>query len=204
MNDRNTCGYVSPDEVRCDQWAVEESPVNLRVEHLRWAHSFGSLHPEFIYNRPKAEFRCPFCGSKETYQKLFTIGTNQCDACAREWQQETFGKPGPKRGYGVRPTPTANPGDVVYYIKHGNRIKIGTSSNWKLRMQALPHDELLALEPGSRGLEAKRHAQFSGNRIRRSEWFDITDRLTQHIATVREDNPKLSRMIQAHNADRSA
>ena len=36
--------------------------------------------------------------------------------------------------------------DVVYYLRYGDRIKIGTSANPRQRVASLPHDEVLAFE----------------------------------------------------------
>jgi hypothetical protein len=75
--------------------------------------------------------------------------------------------------------------DVVYYIRLGDRIKIGTSGNPRQRIASLPHDEVLAFERGGRPLEQRRHAQFASHRMRESEWFDSHDALTAHIAELR-------------------
>lgn len=40
-----------------------------------------------------------------------------------------------------------DPDSVVYYLRFADRIKIGFSRNLGNRMLAIPHDELLAVEP---------------------------------------------------------
>ena len=57
--------------------------------------------------------------------------------------------------------------DVVYYLRYGDRIKIGTSANPRRRVASLPHDEVLAFERGGRPLEQRRHAQFADASHRR-------------------------------------
>lgn len=47
--------------------------------------------------------------------------------------------------------------EVVYYLRKGDRIKIGWSGNLKARMRALRPDELLAIEPGCLHQETARH-----------------------------------------------
>lgn len=76
---------------------------------------------------------------------------------------------------------------VVYYIRIGDLIKIGTTTNLKRRMDHLQPDELLATEPGHLDLERQRHLQFDHLRLKpRSERFRMEPELLDHIAMVRE------------------
>jgi hypothetical protein len=75
--------------------------------------------------------------------------------------------------------------DVVYYLRFGERIKIGTSSNPRQRFGAIWHDELLAFERGDRRVEQRRHAQFAELRMQRTEWFTPGESLLEHIAALR-------------------
>jgi hypothetical protein len=81
--------------------------------------------------------------------------------------------------------------EVVYYIRYGDRVKIGTSTNPRKRLAALPHDELLAFELGGRALEQRRHAQFAAHRFVGTEWFAVHDALLAHVGELREgvDDP---------------
>jgi hypothetical protein len=72
---------------------------------------------------------------------------------------------------------------VVYYISFADRIKIGTSTQLPNRMQELPHDALLATEPGDWLMEAIRHAQFAEYRIK-GEWFSRAQPLLDHISML--------------------
>jgi hypothetical protein len=74
--------------------------------------------------------------------------------------------------------------DVIYYLRYGDRIKIGTSGNPRRRIASLPHDEVLGFERGGRALEQRRHAQFSLYRIPHTEWFESHDALLNHVAEV--------------------
>ena len=74
--------------------------------------------------------------------------------------------------------------DVVYYLRAGDRIKIGTSGNPRGRLASLAYDELLAFEQGDRMLEQKRHSQFAEYRFAGSEWFRVHDELLEHIALL--------------------
>lgn len=81
--------------------------------------------------------------------------------------------------------------DVVYYIRFGNRVKIGTTSDFRRRLHGLPVDEVLAVEPGGRDLEKLRHKQFDPAKVARlrggkGEWFHLTEDLASHCAMLRE------------------
>jgi len=74
--------------------------------------------------------------------------------------------------------------DVVYYLRHAARIKIGTTANPRQRFGAIWHEELMAFERGDRGLEQRRHAQFAADRFAGSEWFHLSPALSAHVAAV--------------------
>ncbi|CAN5274266.1 hypothetical protein BH11ACT3_BH11ACT3_23530 [soil metagenome] len=74
--------------------------------------------------------------------------------------------------------------DVVYYLRHGDRVKIGTTANPRQRFGALWHDEVLAFERGDRKLEQRRHAQFADDRIGRSEWFRLSEPIAVQVETI--------------------
>lgn len=74
--------------------------------------------------------------------------------------------------------------DVVYYLRFRDRIKIGTSSNPRMRLAQLRFDTLLAFERGDRAREQKRHAQFAEWRFPGSEWFRDSPELSEHIAQM--------------------
>lgn len=73
---------------------------------------------------------------------------------------------------------------VVYYLKFADRIKIGFSRNLGQRLLAIPHDELLTVEPGARLVEARRHRQFAEHRIV-GEWFAAAPILLEHVEMLR-------------------
>ncbi|MHC3427205.1 GIY-YIG nuclease family protein [Streptomyces sp. DT18] len=79
------------------------------------------------------------------------------------------------------------PGAVVYYIRRGEAVKIGTSGQLRHRMAELMPDEVLAVEPGSYTLEAQLHARFAHIRLDPNrEYFRLTSELARHIEAVRE------------------
>lgn len=69
--------------------------------------------------------------------------------------------------------------DVVYYLRHGDRVKIGTTANPRRRFAAIWHEELLAFERGDRRLERQRHEQFAADRFGASEWFRLTPAIAE-------------------------
>lgn len=75
---------------------------------------------------------------------------------------------------------------VVYYIKFGNRIKIGTTRNLRQRMSNLMHDAIMAIEPGDMKLERKRHEQFAALLAAGREWFSPAPDILAHITITRE------------------
>ncbi|MDX2538598.1 GIY-YIG nuclease family protein [Streptomyces scabiei] len=88
--------------------------------------------------------------------------------------------------YGIKPD---QDGGVVYYVRRGSMVKIGTTVNMYKRMAAILPDEVLATEPGSYSLEAQRHRQFRKLRVTgQVEWFHAGPLLQEHILTVRSLN----------------
>lgn len=74
-------------------------------------------------------------------------------------------------------------GAVVYYMRVGNRVKIGWTTNLQKRVNSLMPEEVLAVEQGGSTVEMKRHEQFDHLRTAR-EWFRYEDPLVTHIASL--------------------
>lgn len=74
--------------------------------------------------------------------------------------------------------------DIVYYLRFGDRVKIGTTANPRQRFAAIPHEQVLAFERGDRRLEQRRHQEFAAERAGTSEWFELTARLRSHTDTL--------------------
>lgn len=73
---------------------------------------------------------------------------------------------------------------VVYYIRIGDHVKIGTSINVSDRLRSFYLDEsaLLATEPGGYDLEKQRHREFADERVSTNrELFNPSRRLLAHI-----------------------
>lgn len=59
---------------------------------------------------------------------------------------------------------------LVYFVKLGDRIKIGYTKDLEGRLSVVPHEELLAVVRGTMADEARCHAAFKHLRTR-GEWF---------------------------------
>lgn len=60
---------------------------------------------------------------------------------------------------------------VVYFIRFGDRFKIGTTINLDRRMMEIQHDEVLLVIPGSHDIERVQHQRFTAHQVR-GEWFE--------------------------------
>ena len=77
-------------------------------------------------------------------------------------------------------------GEWVYFIRWGDRIKIGTAVDVFARCRALslPEDAVIAVVPGGRKEEHELHVRFAATRIPKSEWFHESEELLQHIESI--------------------
>lgn len=82
-------------------------------------------------------------------------------------------------------------GSVVYYVQFNGRIKIGFTTNLEERLTVIPHDRVLAVEPGGCEVERKRHRQFADERVT-GEWFEPSERLLAHINTINQQAQSLT------------
>lgn len=81
-------------------------------------------------------------------------------------------------------TLAATADSIVYYIRRGGFIKIGTTVDPRSRFTELRPDEILAYEPGSYAEEAARHKRFM--HLRHSgEYFRDDPELRDHIEHLR-------------------
>jgi hypothetical protein len=76
--------------------------------------------------------------------------------------------------------------DVVYFLRNGNRIKIGWSSSLATRLRALclPRDSAVLLLSGGVSLEGRLHKHFSAYRVPGTEWFSAHPELTSFIEAM--------------------
>ncbi|KQQ05708.1 MULTISPECIES: GIY-YIG nuclease family protein [unclassified Rathayibacter] len=155
----------------CRAEADAGAPLDLCAAHLELAHDWVARESGVVDALPSP---CLVCGSR--------LGVRLpsawlCAACEWRFGEVPDGELAPPRI------------DVVYYIRFGERIKIGTSGNPRQRLHRLRHEELLAFERGGRALEQQRHAQFAAERLERTEWFARSPALDRHIETVAAGEP---------------
>ncbi|ARC58383.1 hypothetical protein AS850_14955 [Frondihabitans sp. 762G35] len=153
-------------ERACTRAAVPGAPVRLCDQHLAVAAEWSGREHGVVDLLPAP---CVACGSR--------LGVHYpsgwlCATC--EWR---FGD----APDGELPPPRV---DVVYYIRLGDRLKIGTSSNPRQRLARLWHDEVLAFERGGREVEQRRHLEFAEHRLGTSEWFGTCPELDAHARAL--------------------
>ena len=91
-----------------------------------------------------------------------------------------------KREPDVQPTLFSAASSIVYYVRRGALIKIGTTVQPRKRFSSLMPDAILAIEPGGRGVERARHCQFMHLRAGTGrEYFRDTAELLDHARQVR-------------------
>lgn len=97
---------------------------------------------------------------------------------------------------------TRQPDYVVYYIRVGKYIKIGTTKDVDRRLNQYPPDsELLATEPGGHNIEAMRHKQFRQYLAARNEWFEPGERLMWYIEHLQKSAVAELRRAQSGVSD---
>jgi hypothetical protein len=81
--------------------------------------------------------------------------------------------------------------ELVYYMRIGNRVKIGTTGNLKSRLSTINPEELMATEPGGRERERARHDQFKELRTH-GEWFRLEEPLVSYMEKLKKlsENPE--------------
>lgn len=75
---------------------------------------------------------------------------------------------------------------VVYYVRLGQLVKIGTTTRIVHRCESLGVQGVLAVEAGDSVKEHGRHREFAHLR-KTGEWFELSPDLADHIARVRAD-----------------
>ncbi|RYJ26454.1 hypothetical protein CU044_3747 [Streptomyces sp. L-9-10] len=83
---------------------------------------------------------------------------------------------------------------VVYFIRNGSRVKIGTSQNLKRRLAALtlrPADVLRAVH-GDQRTERELHQKYADQRAGNTEWFDLTGQLANDLGIALDSSAPAS------------
>ncbi|MFI6228614.1 GIY-YIG nuclease family protein [Micromonospora echinospora] len=150
----------------CGKTAPEDSPIPACLEHLAeaWSYCQDRIFKQKQALLPQAQ--------EERNQRIASGLLDYIEEARKDAEQL------------AQDPEIDDHTSVVYYLRFADRIKIGYSRNLGSRLIAIPHDELLVVEPGAREVERRRHEQFAKQRIK-GEWFTITDDLMQHIETLR-------------------
>lgn len=171
-----TCTLIQASGFPCVNESDPTSFFDICSDH--WAQIIEEHNTRTTDRRLLAKVQCPVC------HRSIPAGPGVPVACSNPhcWEDAWWNAPAPDAD-----VPARRGTDWVYYIRFGNRIKIGTSSNLKGRLSTLPYDEVLAIEPGSYDLERLRHAAFAEYRIDgQAEWFRDTEDLREHIHQLQE------------------
>lgn len=72
---------------------------------------------------------------------------------------------------------------VVYFLRNGTRVKIGTSRNLRPRIArlALRPDNVMRVEHGGQDYEQSLHARFDEYRVGNTEWFELRGELAAYL-----------------------
>jgi hypothetical protein len=82
--------------------------------------------------------------------------------------------------------------EVVYFMRNGDRIKIGTSRNLaqRVRTLSLRDENVLLAVHGNHARERRFHARFHDQRVGLTEWFDLAGDLSAYLGNMADgDGP---------------
>lgn len=121
-------------------------------------------------------------GSLNEYRRLF----GEMDLDGLEWIEERNAlRP-------IAPVERIEIKPVVYFIELGEQVKIGTTTDLRLRIASLqlpPAARTILTLDGSYDLEARLHRQFADERLGRSEWFTLSPRILDFVEAKKKSAP---------------
>ncbi|MER6351265.1 GIY-YIG nuclease family protein [Streptomyces sp. NPDC001634] len=87
--------------------------------------------------------------------------------------------------------PTGRHGAVVYFLRNGDRVKIGTSTNLRDRVGTLSlrRTDLVLVVEGDQSIERAFHRRFDRYRVGFTEWFHLEGELARWLRSARHDLP---------------
>lgn len=94
-------------------------------------------------------------------------------------------QPDPKPNYNDASTPGA-----VYFIRKGDLLKIGWTSNVAKRFGHLSPDAVFHIEPGTRQDEANYHSMFHEHLREGREWFACNDETMNIVDSIQRKGAK--------------
>lgn len=151
-----------------------------------------------VRDREEDMFLCLQCGRKETRAEfrqtlIANVAAFQEDQ-KRKRQKDARWERLQRNMRSVQDDKVREQFSVVYYIQMRDLIKIGTTTDLRVRMSALPWERLLLTEPGWYRKEHERHHQFADLKYD-GEWFRADDPLMEFIAERRAE-------LEEHNRKR--
>ena len=179
------CGIILENGRDCNAVVQADSPLNLCPPHFTEAAAWVWRNDETKRERTV----CQFCGKAEARAGTSGYSCGFCEYQTPDFVGTTRLSPAEAAQTFERP-PAPKAVEVVYYIQFGDRIKIGTSANVRNRLNALPHDRVLAFERGGVTLESRRHTKFREHRIGNTEWFHVNKELVAHVAELTAGQPE--------------
>lgn len=83
---------------------------------------------------------------------------------------------------------------VVYFLKNGGRVKIGTSRalGKRLRGLSLSRNMLVLVLSGGSGLEHNLHRRFEPLRVEQTEWFNYSGPLRAYVGERKKNAPHMA------------
>lgn len=122
----------------------------------------------------------PLCGKhiREVYEFAQDLVTERWDGAVREYVADLQDRFKPPQSVTKRPRP-----GYVYFVRLGDRIKIGYSENVARRLTVIPHEEVLGVVPGTREDEQGWHQLLADYRTV-GEWFRAEPDVLAAVARV--------------------
>lgn len=92
---------------------------------------------------------------------------------------------------------------VVYFLRNGTRVKIGTSQNLRRRVASLSlrRDDVIRVEHGDQQHERDLHRRFDDLRAGDTEWFELTGALAAYLGEPGAEPVEPSPEPSAHVAE---
>lgn len=126
------------------------------------------MYDDDCMDEPSGRFTIPLCDSHAVHVHELvemSLAMEELRAGARERRAVS-----PTRTRLQRQVRDLTPHPVVYYVRFGDMVKIGFSTNVRSRLQAIPHQEVLAVKDGTMADERAAHRACAEWRLV-GEWF---------------------------------
>lgn len=113
------------------------------------------------------------------------LGSEAQQAAILYYDRQTTPGAAPVVGQPAWKIPDHRHSPLVYFMRNGNRVKIGTTTHLKQRIRrlALRPENVVLLLDGGQHLERELHSRFDGQRVGNTEWFTYQDAIFDYITT---------------------